>query len=436
MIKTTHEDNHSFIHSGRSRRAGGLAQAFKLLALTLTLGWCWEAHAQQAATAIATVTNGSVASIEVTSGGSGYASAPTITFVGGGGAGASAVAEVIAGTVRHIIVQSPGSGFTSAPLVMISPPPLTTTPATLTIGMVPKLILTAQAWTVQEIQYTDKLNAANPWTTLTNAVMGQSPFVFIDADTLAGTRYYRAVTLEATGPDPARWAWINPGTFLMGSPPTEYDRSADESPQTEVTFSRGFWVGRFEVTESEYSSIIGTNHSTVSGPNQPVEQVTWFDATNYCAHLTFQEQAAGRTPPGYVYRLPTEAEWEYVTRAGTTTRFFFGDDHTYTLLPNYAWFSVDSGQITHDVGGKLPNQWGLYDTSGNVWEWCADLYGPYSGGAVTDPTGASSGIDRVMRGGSAFFEAGDSRSADRSFNPPDFQSHGIGFRVVLGPPLR
>jgi formylglycine-generating enzyme required for sulfatase activity len=271
---------------------------------------------------------------------------------------------------------------------------------------------------------------------LTNIVLGDTPCVLVDTNAPSrGARFYQTVTLAATGPDPARWAWINPGTFLMGSPITEFDRSPDESPQTSVTLTHGFWMERYEVNQGEYIAITGTNDSTFVGDtNQPVEQVNWFDASNYCALLTSQEQAAGRIPAGYVYRLPTEAEWEYAARAGTTNRFPFGDDRTYTQLQNYAWFSTNSNQTTHDVGGKLPNPWGMYDMSGNVWEWCADYYGPYSGGAVTDSTGPSSGADHVMRGGSSFFPGGDSRPAGRNFNPPDFQSHGIGIRVVLGPP--
>ena len=220
----------------------------------------------------------------------------------------------------------------------------------------------------------------------------------------------------------------------MGSPLTEHDRSTNESPQTVVTLSQGFWMERYEVTQWEYTSLIGTNPATfTSDTNQPVEQVSWYDADTYCARLTAQEHAAGRVPAGYAYRLPTEAEWQYAARAGTTTAFSFGDDPTYTLLPSYAWFNGDSSLTSHDVGTKLPNPWGLYDMAGNVWEWCADWYGPYSGGSLTDPTGPSTGSSKVMRGGSWVFPGGDARSADRNFNPPIFSSFGIGIRVVLGP---
>ena len=315
------------------------------------------------------------------------------------------------------------------------------TPATLTIGMVPKLVINGPAWSVQQIQYTASLaGGSNGWTTLTNILMESSSYEFVDAGASGAARYYRVITLTPPGPDPARWAWINPGTFLMGSPDTEFDRSPDESPQTQVTFTNGFWMERFEVTQWEYLSIVGVNPSVnQSDTNQPLENETWYDATNYCALLTSQEQMAGRLPAGYVYRLATEAEWEYAYRAGTTNRFPFGDDHSYAILPEYSWFStngIDTNLVTHDVGQLQPNPWGIYDMGGNVWEWCADYYNPYPGGSVTDPINpafSTNGV--VMRGGSAFYTPDDCRCAARNFNTPDFHSHGIGIRVVLGSPL-
>jgi formylglycine-generating enzyme required for sulfatase activity len=413
-------------------------RTFSLIEFSLALAWCLDAHAQQAATAVATETNGSVASIEVTSGGSSYGAPPTVTLVGGGGTGASAVAQVSGGAVINIILESPGSGYTNAPIVAIAPPPPPIIPATLSIGMVPELVITGQAWQVQEIQYASALGDPNQWFSLTNIVMGNRPYVFFDPSAPPGARFYRVVTLGAPGPDPARWAWINPGSFLMGSPITEYDRSDDESPQTQVTFTNGFWIGRYLVTQGEYLALIGTNNSSLTNDlNQPVEEVSWFDASNYCALLTMQAQAAGQLPPGYLYRLPTEAEWEYATRAGTTNRFFWGDDLDYTQILNYGWIQTNSDQTTHDVGQKLSNPWGLYDTSGNVFEWCADCYDPYAGGSVTNPINppfSTNGV--VMRGGSWLYPGGDARPAARNFNQPDFYSDGIGIRVVLAPPLQ
>src|SRR5262249_1984449 len=153
----------------------------------------------------------------------------------------------------------------------------------------------------------------------------------------------------------------------MGSPATELDRSADEVPQTVVTLTHGFWIGKYEVTQGEYLSIMNTNPSNFPGDlSRPVSSVNWLDATNYCARLTERELAAARIPAGSRYRLPTEAEWECAARAGTSTRFSYGDDAAYLSLTNYAWF-LDFGILdltVHSVGQKLPNPWGLYDVYG------------------------------------------------------------------------
>jgi eukaryotic-like serine/threonine-protein kinase len=170
--------------------------------------------------------------------------------------------------------------------------------------------------------------------------------------------------------------WIPPGTFLIGSPEDEVDRSENEGPQTQVTLTQGFWMGKHEVTQGEYLAVVGSNPSYFNGVqgetdygtdlNRPVESVSWDDAVAYCAALTARERAAGRAPMSYAYRLPTEAEWEYACRAGTTTRFSYGDDPGYTHLRDYAWYEGNSERQTHPVGQKLPNPWGLYDMHGNV----------------------------------------------------------------------
>jgi formylglycine-generating enzyme required for sulfatase activity len=171
--------------------------------------------------------------------------------------------------------------------------------------------------------------------------------------------------------------------------------------------------------------------------NRPVETVSWFDASDYCAALTQRERVAGRIATNSVYRLPTEAEWEYACRAWTSTRFSYGDDPGSTNLTNYAWYYDNSGGTTHPVGQKLPNPWGLYDMHGNVYEWCQDWYDVYPGGTALDPQGPATGSDRVIRGGSWCGwrdYAWVCRSADRSGNcGPDFGYYGVGFRVVLAP---
>jgi len=236
---------------------------------------------------------------------------------------------------------------------------------------------------------------------------------------------------------PTNMVFIPPGKFQMGSPKNEADRYPDEAPQTEVTISQGFWMAKYEVTQAEYLSVMGKNPSHFTGDtSRPVDSVTWSDATSYCARLTQRERAAGRIGADVAYRLPTEAEWEYACRAGTTTRFSYGDDPDYTNLTQYAWYRQNAGFTTHPVGQKRPNPWGLYDMYGNVWEWCQDWYGAYPGGTIVDPQGPSKpGMNkqRAMRGGDYFNPAQHCRSALRGYDfipkhawPPDF-----GFRVVL-----
>ena len=165
-----------------------------------------------------------------------------------------------------------------------------------------------------------------------------------------------------------------------------------------------------------------------------MEGVSWYDATNYCGTLTQQEGAAGRIATNSVYRLPTEAEWEYACRAWTSTRFSYGDDPGYyTNLNSYAWFGDNSEVRTHAVGQKLPNAWGLYDVHGNVWEWCQDRYGDYLGGIAIDPQGPATGTNRVFRGGCWFNGPGYCRSASRNYIDPGYGYGFIGFRAVLAP---
>lgn len=263
-----------------------------------------------------------------------------------------------------------------------------------------------------------------------NAV-GSVSFVDVTANDFP-RRYYQALRQTP----PANMVFIPPNTFIMGSPATELHRQTNEGPQTVVRLTHGFWIGKFEVTQGEYLSVMNTNPSYFPGDlSRPVSSVSWFDSTNYCAKLTQRELAAGRIPLGSRFRLPTEAEWECAARAGTTTRFSYGDDLDYSDLANHAWFILNSGfpgsLTVHPVGQKLPNPWGLYDMEGNVWEWTQDWLGELPGGAVTDPQGpAFSPIgSKVVRGGSYDFDVPDCRSARRSFSAAD--DTDIGFRVAL-----
>jgi formylglycine-generating enzyme required for sulfatase activity len=198
-----------------------------------------------------------------------------------------------------------------------------------------------------------------------------------------------------------------------------------------VTLTREYWLGKYEVTQAEYASLTGKNPSHFAGDtNRPVERLSCLDAEAYCAALTEREQRAGRLPPGYAYRLPTEAEWEYACRAGSTNRYSFGDDPS--LAAEYAWTLENSESTTHPVGLKRPNSWGLYDMHGNVWEWCRDWFAPYAEAPAVDPVGVSTGKFKVFRGGGWNQEIQYARSGNRFMMSPSNGIYFVGFRVALG----
>ena len=240
---------------------------------------------------------------------------------------------------------------------------------------------------------------------------------------------------------------INGGTFTMGSPANEEGRAAIEGHQRQVTVS-GFSMGKYQVTQKEYQEIMGANPSGSKGDNHPVEMVSWFDAVQYCNRLSQKE---GLTPAYSIngenvtwnrsangYRLPTEAEWEYACRAGTTTAFNTGDSITAEQANfddrfpyNFMTMRAHREGTTKPVGSFAPNAWGLYDMHGNVYEWCWDWFGAYANEAQTDSLGASSGHNRVMRGGYwSSRPAYNIRSAFRESYPPSSQTVDIGFRIV------
>ena len=249
-----------------------------------------------------------------------------------------------------------------------------------------------------------------------------------------------ASTGEPLGRPPG-FVWIKPGTFIMGSPTNEVERAKNEGPATEVTISKGFWIGRYEVTQAEFQKIMGGDRSQFKGDNLPMESVSWFNATNYCRKLTNRERAAGHLPEGHVYRLPTEAEWEYACRAGKITAFTFGSAISSTKANfngNYPYGGGQPGpylEATAPVGSFQANAWGVYDMHGNVWEWCQDWFGNYPGGSVTDPTGPAEGRKRVIRGGNWFLMGRYCRSAHRMYDFPGSKDEALGFRVVLARPL-
>ncbi len=205
-----------------------------------------------------------------------------------------------------------------------------------------------------------------------------------------------------------------------------------------VTLTRGFWMAKCEVTQGEFMAVMGRNPSHFTGStNLPAEKLSWFDAQAYCRELTRQERAAGRLPATYEYRLPTEAEWEYACRAGTTNLYSFGDSPS--EAEKYAWTMENSSSQTHPVGQKLPNPWGLYDMHGNVWEWCSDWFAPYPPTELVDPVGPESSKFKVFRGGGWNQAVEFARSRNRFMMSPTNGIYFVGFRVALGqilqPPL-
>ena len=244
---------------------------------------------------------------------------------------------------------------------------------------------------------------------------------------------------------PAGYVRVTPGTFTMGSPTGEEGREDDET-QHRVTITRGYCMKATEVTQGEWQAVMGGNPSTFTncGANCPVEQVSWDDAVGYANALSRREGLpecySGSTFTGLGcrgYRLPTEAEWEYAARAGTTGA-------TYESLDSVAWYDQNAGGTPHPVRQKQPNAWWLYDMLGNVYEWTGDSYGTYPG-TVTDPLGAAPGTGtdlfgaaatspRVLRGGSLGSSARNARAADRIIATPDVRYGTLGFRLVRTAP--
>jgi formylglycine-generating enzyme required for sulfatase activity len=226
----------------------------------------------------------------------------------------------------------------------------------------------------------------------------------------AETPALRSSRTKVNSKDGLTYVWIQPGTFTMRCSPGDSECDADEKPAHEVTISAGFWLGQTPVTQQAYQRVVGTNPSHFKGAQLPVETVNWSEAQSYC-------QAAG-------IRMPTEAEWEYAARAGSTGSRY-GD------IDQIAWYNKNSGSKTHEVAQKQPNAWGLYDMLGNVWQWTSDWYtDKYSGNSETDPHGPNSGIFRSLRGGSWDFGPTNVRVSNRNRNEPENRNNNIGFRCL------
>lgn len=219
--------------------------------------------------------------------------------------------------------------------------------------------------------------------------------------------------------------WCPPGSFVMGSPEDEDGREDVETPHR-VELTSGFWMGRTQVTQTQWWMVMGDDPSEFTGEGRPVEHVDWDRCVAFCRTLTAREREAGRLPAGLSYRLPTEAQWEYACRAGTAGSLAGG-------LDSVAWYGGNGGEETKPVGEKQPNAWGLHDMLGNVWEWCADRYGDYPSDAVRDPRGPSSGTRRVFRGGCWYAAARVCRPALRGKGVPGCRWEGLGLRLALCP---
>lgn len=248
------------------------------------------------------------------------------------------------------------------------------------------------------------------------------------------------------------FVYVEPGKFMMGSPESEADRYADEK-QHEVEIKKGFWVGQYEVTFAQYDAFTKANHrakandlSNWGRDNRPAIYVKWFYANEFAKWLSEKN--------GHTYRLPTEAEWEYAARAGTTTAFSFGEhvggmnDHSFfkrlldagmdqnkidaerALIDQYAWYGHNAGQQTHPVGEKKPNPWGLYDMHGNVWEWTCSVYSEDYSTSESCVENEKSNEHRSVRGGAWSFYAKGMRSADRRSFAPVMRLPYVGFRLV------
>ncbi len=215
-----------------------------------------------------------------------------------------------------------------------------------------------------------------------------------------------------------KFIYVAPGSFLMGSK----NGYKDEKPVHRVTIKKGFWIGKYEVTQKEFQAVMGVNPSHFKGANKPVEMISWHDAVKFCKKLTDRERKAGRLKSNNKYRLPTEVEWEYAARGGNKNSGYkySGSDN----IDSVAWCNNNSDNKTHEVGTKSGNELGIHDMSGNVYEWCNNRYGSYAGLATMSDS------ERAIRGGAWIVFAKFCRSAYRYKNRPSSRYSRLGFRIV------
>ena len=313
---------------------------------------------------------------------------------------------------------------------------LSTTTATVTLNNVctgnPAWYLASESSTFADavwLPYT-----ANPEFTLSTG--GGKKIVYFKVKTLAGTSSNTktdtitlcdTITLMLPGDVPLELIRIPAGKFMMGSPVTEQDRQSCEGPQHQVTLTQDYYLGVTPVTKRQWTAMMGTTPwagQDNTNPDSPAVCVSWEDAQTFIAAVNTLGQG--------LFTLPTEAQWEYACRAGMTTRFFWGDDPSLSLIDLYAWYAANTvaEPYAHQVGLKLPNPFTVYDLTGNVWEWCNDWFGFYTSRAATDPVGPVSGVNRVLRGGSWTSTGEGCRSASRSSADPTSLLSDTGFRIA------
>ena len=214
---------------------------------------------------------------------------------------------------------------------------------------------------------------------------------------------------------------VEAGSFNMGATPEMENPKEDEKPVHLVTLTNNYYIGKYEVTQALWKIVMGSNPSNFKGDNLPIEKVSWNNCQKFISKLN---KLTGKS-----FRLPSEAEWEYAARGGNKSRGYqYSGSNT---IGDVAWYYGNSSSMTHAVGTKQPNELGLYDMTGNVWEWCQDWFGGYSSSPQTNPTGAVSGSIRVYRGGGWYHSAGDCRTSFRLVGAPGFRSDGLGLRLVL-----
>jgi formylglycine-generating enzyme required for sulfatase activity len=312
----------------------------------------------------------------------------------------------------------------------------------LSIQLSPAISITGTNAGLYAVQATSDPSGSNGWACVGLVQLPATNCLWVDTHAMSNQQFYRTA-LTSTN-----LVYILPGTFTMGSPTNEALRGTGEIDEIQhiVTISKGFYMGKCPVTQAEYLTVAGTNPSHFTGNTLlPVESVSWANASNYCALRTAQERAAGLIPTNWVYRLPTESEWEYACRAGTVTAFYLGSalhSQQANFVGTNEYDSVAGSiynptgvnlQTTTVVGSYAPNGWGLYDMAGNVAEWCQDWSGSYPTGFVIDPQGPSTGVGKVIRGGSWLNSGVDCRSAARSGIKNGNSSNFVGLRVVLAP---